>query len=245
MPLVALSNPDDPLFDFEHMMQHRQYFAVMEELFHFTNLPYLLDPAYEQNVPATAWNQAHQQAHNDFSGDLPSNYADGYTLTTVTPPAATGTGTSTGTINLTIASVTNTIIIGSTVSGTGVPAGTTIVSQASGPVGGAGVYRTNQATTLSNVALTMTHPPYQQANPLDGGTFGIPQAGILVEGTGDNPGSRAWWTFVNHQQHYAANNAILPFPTMQPTQAGTPPGVETASNPWWWAFRAPILYPFW
>ena len=32
MPLAILLNPDDPLYDFEHAMQHREYFAVMKSL---------------------------------------------------------------------------------------------------------------------------------------------------------------------------------------------------------------------
>lgn len=67
--------------------------------------------------------------------------------------AATGTGAST---NLTVSSVTGFIDIGSTVTGTGVPASTTIISQTSGSTGGAGVYVTSQATTASSAALTFT-----------------------------------------------------------------------------------------
>lgn len=61
---------------------------------------------------------------------------------------ATFTATGSGT-NLTTSAVTGLISIGDTVSGTGVPAGTTIVSQTSGTTGGAGVYVTSQATTIS------------------------------------------------------------------------------------------------
>lgn len=245
MPLAVLLNPDDPNFDFEHMMQHRQYFAVLSELAEISGVPYLLDPAFNTDQPAWSWNFNHQQAHDDFNHDLPSNYANGFTLHAVTPPPAHGTGTSTGTTSLTMAAVSGTIMLNAVVTGAGVPAGTTIVGQSSGTSGGAGVYITNQPTTLGGVALTITHPPYQQATALDGGTFGIPQAQILIEGSGGTPENRAWWTFVNHQQHYVANNAILPLPTTQPLTAGTPPGVEIVSDPWWWTSKFPIQFPFW
>lgn len=62
---------------------------------------------------------------------------------------ATGSG-----INLTTSSVTGIIKPGDAVTGTGVPAGTTIVRQTSGAVGGAGVYITSAATTSSGASLT-------------------------------------------------------------------------------------------
>jgi len=72
----------------------------------------------------------------------------------VAPPPATGTGTSTGTANLTVSSVTGHIWVPSTVTGTGVPAGTIITA---GPAsGGAGVYTTSVNTTLTAIALTFT-----------------------------------------------------------------------------------------
>jgi hypothetical protein len=242
MPLAVLLNPDDPIYNFEHMMQTRNYFAVMEPLVGFSVLPYLLDPVSETDLPASAWNLNHQQSHNDFNDNLPSNYADGYTTAVIPPAVAHGTGTSTGTTSLTMTAVTGTIKVGASVAGAGVPAGINIASQASGTPGGDGVYVTTAATTLSAVALTTTFPPYTQANAMDGGTFGIPQAQTLLEGTS---GDRSWWTFVNHQQHFVANNAILPLLTMQPTTAGTPPGEATVSNPWWWVDRSPVMYPFW
>lgn len=66
---------------------------------------------------------------------------------------ATFTATGSGT-NLTVSSVTGLISIGDTISGTGVTAGTTIVSQTSGTTGGAGVYVTSAATTSSAATVT-------------------------------------------------------------------------------------------
>lgn len=241
MPLAILINPDDPLFNFEHMMQHRETFAAMSPLSGFSALPYLLDPGIDQHIPANNWNNNHQQAHDDFNKTLPSNYENGYTLTHTVPPAATGTANSTGTTSVAISGVTNKILIGSTMT----PPGVHIIDQQSGPPGGDGTYTTDQATTLSNVPVTITHIPYEQANPLTGGTFGIPQSQILVEGTGQSPENRSWWTFANHQEHFNANSAILPLPTTAPTTAGTPPGVKTVSSPWWWTHVAPVIFPYW
>lgn len=63
------------------------------------------------------------------------------------------TGTGSGT-NLTVSAVTGIILVGDDVRGTGVPTGTTIISQTSGTTGGAGVYVTSQATTSSSASLT-------------------------------------------------------------------------------------------
>ena len=181
MSIVALLNSNDPMFEFEHMMAHREYFAVMRPLYQFNVLPYLLDPSTAQS-PADDWNNRHRTAHDDFNSNLPSNFNNGYTITTVTP----------------------------------VP------------------------------PPTPPHPPYQQATAIDGaGTFGIQAPGILLEGRGSTPEQQSWWTFVNHQQHYEANNAILPLPTTSPMTAGTGPGVADVSNPWWWASRGPVIFPFW
>jgi hypothetical protein len=62
---------------------------------------------------------------------------------------ATGKGTA-----LTTSSVTGVIKVGAQIAGTGVTAGTYIVSQTSGTTGGAGVYVTSAATTSSAQSLT-------------------------------------------------------------------------------------------
>lgn len=82
-----------------------------------------------------------------------SGGAGTYTVNNPQTLGATFTGTGSGT-NLTAASVTGEIAVGDLINGTGVPGGTTIVSQTSGPTGGAGVYVTNNATTSSGAALT-------------------------------------------------------------------------------------------
>lgn len=110
----------------------------------------------------------------------------GITLPQGTGTTGTGTGTSTGTTNLTISgTVTGTIVSGAAVTGTGVPTGTTIRSQTSGTPGGAGVYVTNQLTTLAGVALTFTGvaPP---AGFLHGGV-GTPPLTNAITNMGEEP----------------------------------------------------------
>ena len=101
-------------------------------------------------------------------GDSAGNVADGttiiafgsgtggtgtYTVSGGQTIGATFTGTGSGT-NLTVTAVTGTIGIGDILAGTGVPSGTTILSQSSGTPGGAGVYVTSVSTTASSASIT-------------------------------------------------------------------------------------------
>lgn len=72
--MATLLNIDDPLYHFEHLMQHRQYFAVMPQLYNYGALPYLIDPLFMTDVVAGPWHLVHQQMHDDFNGVLPSYY---------------------------------------------------------------------------------------------------------------------------------------------------------------------------
>jgi hypothetical protein len=62
---------------------------------------------------------------------------------------ATGTGTT-----LAVSAITGYLSVGDTISGTGVPAGTTIVAQLTGTTGAAGNYQTSVATTASAATVT-------------------------------------------------------------------------------------------
>lgn len=62
---------------------------------------------------------------------------------------ATGTGTS-----LVVTSLTGYLAVGDTISGTGVPVGTTITAQTVGTTGAAGTYTTSVATTASSATVT-------------------------------------------------------------------------------------------
>ena len=57
---------------------------------------------------------------------------------------------------LTASSVTGTITVGMTLSGTGVTTGTTIVNQLTGPTGGAGTYTVTGAATVASATITGT-----------------------------------------------------------------------------------------
>ena len=91
-----------------------------------------------------------------------ASYADGTPQIGAAPAGASATGsigaTFTATRNsasqLTVTAVTGLISIGDTISGTGVPAGTTIAGQVSGTTGGAGVYSTNVDTTAAAATVT-------------------------------------------------------------------------------------------
>lgn len=90
-----------------------------------------------------------------------ARYSDGKAFVGSAPAGATATGsigatfTATGAAtNLTVTAVTGLISEGDTISGTGVPAGTTIITQTSGTTGGAGVYVTSGATTAAAATVT-------------------------------------------------------------------------------------------
>ena len=73
----------------------------------------------------------------------------------VTGSGATGSFTgSIATTTLTASAVTGTIIPGATLAGTGVTAGTTIVSQLTGTTGGAGTYQVSSSQTVASTAMT-------------------------------------------------------------------------------------------
>ena len=94
---------------------------------------------------------------------------------------ATGSGA-----NLTTSAVTGVISVGDTISGTGIPVGTTILSQTSGTTGGAGVYVTSVATTASAASITATSSILQVTAVASGAL--IP--GQLLTGTGVTAASR-------------------------------------------------------
>ena len=56
---------------------------------------------------------------------------------------------------------------------------------------------------------------------------GIPTNQNLLNPDLADARSRAWWTFANHQEHYIADDTMLPLPNTV-DQTGAP-----ASAPWW------------
>lgn len=84
-------------------------------------------------------------------GALLSSLPTGASATASSGATFTATGTGTA---LVVTAVTGLISIGDTISGTGVPTGTTIIAQPSGTAGGAGTYTTSVATTAAAVTVT-------------------------------------------------------------------------------------------
>jgi hypothetical protein len=120
-------------FSWDHAMAHRSLMAVMGPLTQWSGMPYFIDPTNFSAGPAVAWNQGHQQAHDDFNSYLPAYY-------NAPPPP--------------------------------------------GP------------------------PP-----------LGLHSRQPLMD-TDFQRGEISWWTFANHQEHYAAAKATQPLPT-------------GANIPWW------------
>lgn len=107
------------------------------------------------------------------------------TVSAATGASATGsigaTFTATGSgVNLTTSAVTGLISIGDTISGVGVPVGTTIVSQTSGTIGGAGVYVTSVATTAAAATVTA----FGNKLNITAVASGLLKIGMPVTGTG-------------------------------------------------------------
>lgn len=69
---TLLIKTDEATFAFEHAMATRNYLGVMWPLTQFSVLPYLIDPEYDTQEPATKWHLNHQQAHNDVLATLPA-----------------------------------------------------------------------------------------------------------------------------------------------------------------------------
>lgn len=54
-------------FQFDHAMSHRNILGAMAPLYHWSAVPYWVDP----QLTIGPWYRDHQQAHNDFVGELP------------------------------------------------------------------------------------------------------------------------------------------------------------------------------
>lgn len=107
------------------------------------------------------------------------NAADPVEATFTASIGATFTGSQSGT-NLTTSAVVGLISVGDTISGTGVAAGTTIVSQTSGTPGGAGVYVTSVSGTASAASCTASSNVLDVTNVVSGSI----QPGEYLVGTG-------------------------------------------------------------
>jgi len=128
---------------------------------------------------------------------------------------ATFTATGSGT-DLTTSAVTGLISIGDEISGTGVPAGTTIVSQTSGTTGGAGVYVTSVATTASAATVTsfgivlnitaVASGTVSVGDPVSG--TGVPSGAVIASQVSGTVGAIGVYTISVAATAYAASTAL-------------------------------------
>lgn len=128
---------------------------------------------------------------------------------------ATYTATGSGT-NLTVSAVTGLISIGDTVAGTGIPAGTTIVSQTSGTTGGAGVYVTSAATTIA-AATGTAFGNKLNVTAIGSGTLsvgeaisgtGVPTGAVIDSQVSGTAGGIGIYTIVPAATAYAASTTV-------------------------------------
>jgi hypothetical protein len=130
-------------------------------------------------------------------------------ITVSTCVRATFTGTGSGS-NLNVSAITGLLWPGDSVAGTGVPAGTTIVSQTSGTKQGAGVYVTSNPTTSSGAGLTSGGVPvgasYMVGAPVTQGVVWRDDA--APTGT---PGVGGQGVAAGSQMQYAGNLSSLQF----------------------------------
>jgi hypothetical protein len=135
--------------------------------------------------------------------------------------------------------VTGSIAIGSTITGTGVPGGTTITGQISGTPGGAGTYLTSVATTASSAAITTAGASFTGSATAIGlvasavtGTLtdgqivagtGIPSGATILEQVSGTAGGAGTYVLS------AANTASSASLTTSETITGATPGQSLVS----------------
>jgi hypothetical protein len=129
---------------------------------------------------------------------------------------ATFTASGSGT-NLTVSSVTGLISIGETLgTTTGITAGTTVVSQTSGTPGGAGVYVTSTATTISAATATsfgnvlnvsaVGSGVLHVGDPVSGS--GIPSDAVIASQVSGTTGGVGVYTLDQSATAYAASTTV-------------------------------------
>lgn len=124
---------------------------------------------------------------------------------------ATGTGTS-----LVVTSVTGRLSVGDTVSGTGITAGTTILSQVSGTPGGAGTYQLSAANTASAATVTafgivlnvtaVGSGVLEVGDPVSG--TGIPSGAVVASQVSGTAGGVGIYTLDTRATAYAASTTV-------------------------------------
>ena len=135
------------------------------------------------------WVKNNSASATTMNESVYARYSDGAVFFGSAPAGATVTGSigatftasaGTPTTELVVTAVTGLISIGDTVSGTGITAGTTILSQVSGTTGGAGTYLLSAANTCSSATVT-SFGNVLDVTAVSSGTLAI---GDPVSGTG-------------------------------------------------------------
>ena len=182
-----------------------------------------------KGFPVTLHNQGDFWAINNgpsasVIGDaIYADYSNGDVYCASAPTGASATGamgatfTASGTgTDLTVSAVTGVLTVGETLSGTGIPAGTTIVSQTSGTTGGAGVYVTSQATTISAATATsfgntlvvsaVASGSLKVGDPVSG--TGIPSGAVIASQVSGTAGGVGTYTLDQNATAYAASTTV-------------------------------------
>lgn len=158
---------------------------------------------------------------------------------------ASFTGSGTGT-NLAITSVTGYVSPGDVVSGAGVPANTTIVSQSSGSTGGAGTYVTSAVTTASTASLTSTSSTLS-VSAVGGGTVTVGDtvtgssvaAGTYITAAGTGTGATGTYILSGAQQSVASEAMTLGLVTVAYDSVSTSFVIQSGAT----GINSVIAYP--
>ena len=116
---------------------------------------------------------------------------------------------------LTVSSITGVITVGDTISGTGVPANTTILEQLTGSAGVAGTYRTSVATTASAATVTAfgtnLHVTAITGKLSVGDTVSAPVGAVVTAQVSGTDGSTGDYTLSLPATSYTASGTITAF----------------------------------
>lgn len=153
-----------------------------------------------------------------------ADYSNGDVYCASAPTGASATGAMGATFtasgvgtNLTVYAVTGVLTVGETLgTTTGIPAGTTIVSQTSGTPGGAGVYVTSVATTISAATATsfgdtlvvsaVASGSLKVGDPVSG--TGIPSGAVIASQVSGTAGGVGTYTLDQSATAYAASTTV-------------------------------------
>ena len=153
----------------------------------------------------------------DYStGDVCAVAAPAGASVTATLGATFTASADTDATRLVVTSVTGRLSVGDTVSGTGITAGTTILSQVSGTTGGAGTYQLSAANTASAATVTafgivlnvtaVGSGVLEVGDPVSG--TGIPSGAVVASQVSGTAGGVGIYTLDTRATAYAASTTV-------------------------------------